>query len=225
MTATATDVPGLSTAQAFDVTVRPFVAPTGFDIQLGFTSSVSASARDVIRAAASTWESILANTELSDVTFNRRVSCGGVTTTGAVGTVDELLILVTAESIDGPRGSLGYGGPCTLRTNGGLPVVGGVVLDSEDMDRIPATTGLLDLAIHEMAHVLGFGILWDDFGLLRGPFVRHARGRHALHRRRLRSRPSMRPAARATRAPRYPSITRSPGRTATGAPRSSAARR
>ncbi|WP_423927797.1 Ig-like domain-containing protein [Candidatus Palauibacter sp.] len=169
VTATATDVPGLSTAQAFDVTVRPFVAPTGFDIQLGFTSSVSASARDVIREAASTWESILANTELSDVNFNRRVSCGGVTTTGAIGTVDDLLILVTAESIDGPRGSLGYAGPCTLRTNDGLPVVGSVVLDSKDMDRIPATTGLLDLAIHEMAHVLGFGLLWDDFGLLADP--------------------------------------------------------
>ena len=169
VTATATDVPGLSTAQAFDVTVRPFVAPVGFDIELEFTSSVSASARDVIREAASTWESILASTELSDVTFNRRVSCGGVTTTGAVGTVDELLILVTAESIDGPRGSLGRAGPCTLRTNGGLPVVGLLVLDSEDMDLIPATTGLLDLAIHEMAHILGFGLLWDDFGLLADP--------------------------------------------------------
>ena len=169
VTATATDVPGHSTAQAFDVTVRPFVAPTGFDIQLGFTSSVSASARDVIRAAASTWESILANTELSDVTFNRRVSCGGVTTTGAVGTVDELLILFTAESIDGPRGSLGYAGPCTLRTSNSLPIVGRVVLDSEDIDRIPATTGLLDLVIHEIAHVLGFGLLWDDFGLLADP--------------------------------------------------------
>ena len=168
VTATATDVPGLSTAQAFDVTVRPFVAPAGFDIELGFTSSVSASARDVIREAASTWESILANTELSDVTFNRRVSCGGVTTTGAVGTVDELLILFTAESIDGPRGSLGYAGPCTLRSNS-LPIVGRVVLDSEDMDRIPATTGLLDLVIHEIAHVLGFGLLWDDFGLLADP--------------------------------------------------------
>ena len=169
VTATATDVPGLSTAQAFDVTVRPFVAPVGFDIELEFTSSVSASARDVIREAASTWESILASTELSDVTFNRRVSCGGVTTTGAVGTVDDLLILFTAESIDGPRGSLGHAGPCTLRTNGGLPVVGRVVLDSEDMDLIPATTGLLDLAIHEMAHILGFGLLWDDFGLLADP--------------------------------------------------------
>ncbi|WP_419942520.1 leishmanolysin-related zinc metalloendopeptidase [Candidatus Palauibacter sp.] len=169
VTATATDVPGLSAAQAFDVTVRPFVAPTGFDIQLGFTSSVSASARGVIREAASTWESILANTELSDVNFNRRVSCGGVTTTGAVGTVDDLLILFTAESIDGPRGSLGYAGPCTVRTSNSLPIVGRVVLDSEDIDRIPATTGLLDLVIHEIAHVLGFGLLWDDFGLLADP--------------------------------------------------------
>ena len=169
VTAAATDVPGLSTAQAFDVTVRPFVAPVGFDIELEFTSSVSASARDVIREAASTWESILANTELSDVNFNRRVSCAGVTTTGAVGTVDELLILFTAERIDGPGGTLGYAGPCTVRTSNGLPVVGRVVLDSEDMDRIPARTALLDLAIHEIAHVLGFGTLWDGFGLLADP--------------------------------------------------------
>ncbi|WP_419934842.1 Ig-like domain-containing protein [Candidatus Palauibacter sp.] len=169
VTATATDVLGLSTSQAFDVTVRAFVSPSGFDIDLGFHPSVSASARDVIRQAASTWESILAGTELSDVTFNSPLSCGGLTTTEAVGTVDELLILVTAESIDGPSGTLGYAGPCYLRASNGLPIVGQVVLDSEDMDRIPATTGLLDLAIHEIAHVLGFGILWDDFGLLADP--------------------------------------------------------
>ncbi len=117
----------------------------------------------------STWESVLASTELSDVTFNRPVSCGGVTTVGAVGTVDELLILFTAASMDGPHGTLGCAGPCIVRLSNSLPVVGRVVLDSEDMDRIPATTGLLDVVIREMAHVLGFGIPWDDFGLLADP--------------------------------------------------------
>ncbi|WP_420461544.1 Ig-like domain-containing protein [Candidatus Palauibacter sp.] len=169
ITARATDALGLSTAQAFDVTVRTFVAPAGFDIDLRFTSDVSASARNVIRQAVSTLEGVLGNSELSDVRFNRQVSCGGLTTNEVVGTVDDLLILFDAESIDGPRGTLGYAGPCTVRESNGLPVVGRVVLDSEDMDRIPATTGLLDIVIHEIAHVLGFGTLWERFGLLADP--------------------------------------------------------
>ena len=59
----------------------------------------------------STWESILASTELSDVTFDSPVSCGGLTTVGAVGTVDELLILFTAASMDGPQRHPGLRGP------------------------------------------------------------------------------------------------------------------
>ena len=168
-TAHATDALGLSAAQAFDVTVRAFVAPSGFDIDIGFTSDVPASARTVIRQAASTWESILASTELSDVTFNSPISCGSLTTTDAVGTVDELLMLFDAATIDGPSGTLAYAGPCYTRPSNHLPIVGRVVLDSEDVDWIPATTGLLDVVIHEIAHVLGFGILWDGFGLLENP--------------------------------------------------------
>ncbi len=108
---TATDAPGLSAAQAFDVTVRAFVAPFGFDIELGFISSVSASARNVIYQAVSTWESILASTELSAVTFDSPVSCGGLITTEAVGAVDELPILFTAASMDGPQRHPGLRGP------------------------------------------------------------------------------------------------------------------
>ncbi|WP_420461542.1 Ig-like domain-containing protein [Candidatus Palauibacter sp.] len=169
ITARATDALGLSTAQAFDVTVRTLVAPAGFDIDVSFASSVSASARNVIRRAVSTWEGVLANSELSDVRFDRQITCGGLTTNEVVGTVDELLILFDAESIDGPGGNLGYAGPCTVRSSNSLPIVGLVVLDSEDIDRIPATTGLLDVVIHEIAHVLGFGTLWEIFGLLGDP--------------------------------------------------------
>ena len=169
VTATATDALGLSTTQAFDATVKPFVAPFGFDIDLGFTSDVPSAARTVIRQAVSTWESILANTELSDVRYNRQITCGGLTTTDVVGTVDDLLILFATDSIDGSRGTLGYAGPCSIRSSNSLPIVGRVVLDSEDIDRIPATTGLLDVVLHEIAHVLGFGIMWNHFGLLRDP--------------------------------------------------------
>ncbi|WP_419943607.1 hypothetical protein [Candidatus Palauibacter sp.] len=68
-----------------------------------------------------------------------------------------------------PSGTLGYAGPCRTRSSNSLPIVGQVVPDSEDMDRIPATTGLLDAVIREIAHVLGFGTLWDGFGLLADP--------------------------------------------------------
>ena len=41
-----------------------------------------------------------------------------------------------------------------------------MILDEADIDRLPPTTGLYDVAVHEMAHVLGFGTRW---GGLRNP--------------------------------------------------------
>jgi hypothetical protein len=48
-------------------------------------------------------------------------TCGN---TAISGVVDDLLILVSVEYIDGYGGVLGRAGPCLIRTTGSLPVVG-----------------------------------------------------------------------------------------------------
>ena len=169
VTVTATDEHGASRGQAFDVTVNRRITTPGFEIDLAFTSEVSAAVRSVVRGAASTWEAILANTDLRDVTFKRRLSCAGLTTVEEVDVVDDLLVLVTSDRIDGPGGTLGYAGMCSIRAGSGLPVYGRFVLDEEDIDRFLATGRLHELVVHEIAHILGFGLLWDSFGLLENP--------------------------------------------------------
>ena len=162
---TATDPDGAEAAQSFEVSVRARPPPPpsrpGYDIRLGFHSSISPSVRSVIEGARTAWESILADTDLPDVVFNGPVRCGGLVTTQSIGTVDDLLIFFLAGSIDGPGGTLGFAGPCQVRAGSLMPIVGRVVLDLDDIDRLSTLGGLYDVVMHEMAHVLGFGILWD----------------------------------------------------------------
>ncbi len=156
VTVAAADPRGAAAEQSFQVSVRR----PGYDIEIAWHDALTESQRAVIAAAANTWADVLAVSELSDVRFDERVSCGFLTTTREVEVVDELLLMVATVYVDGPGGVLGYAGPCYLRRSNGLPIVGHVVLDSEDIDRIPPA-GLFNLALHEIAHVLGLGILWD----------------------------------------------------------------
>ena len=162
VTVHATDSPGLATQASFDVTVRRADSPPrpGFNIDIAWHASVPLSARATIEQAVSVWESILADTELPDISVNARRTCFGYTTTDTIDVIDDLLILFAADYIDGPRKTLGRAGPCAVRSKSGFPVVGRVLLDLDDVTRIPAV-GLRNVILHEVAHVLGFGTLWD----------------------------------------------------------------
>ena len=70
--------------------------------------------------------------------------------------VDDLLIYVEIRNTGG--GVLGGAGPCQIRADTGLPVVGIMFFDRNI---------LYDTIIHEMAHVIGFGSLWEYLGLLK----------------------------------------------------------
>ncbi len=83
-------------------------------------------------------------------------SCRG---TPVSGTVENLLILVQLEYIDGPFGVLGSAGPCIGRL-GGLPAVGSMRFDTADLEWLEEDGELGSTILHEMLHVLGVGI-WD----------------------------------------------------------------
>ena len=72
--------------------------------------------------------------------------------------VDDLLIYVRVRNVDGPGGVIGRAGPCIVRSDNGLPLLGLIELDSGDLDRDPQV--ILDVLSHEMGHVLGIGTLW-----------------------------------------------------------------
>lgn len=68
--------------------------------------------------------------------------------------------------IDGPGGTLGAAGPTHLRLGSGLPAKGIMRFDSADLAVMEASGQLTDVIIHEMAHVLGFGTLWENMALI-----------------------------------------------------------
>jgi hypothetical protein len=90
--------------------------------------------------------------------------------------VDDLLILVTLEAMDGSGGVVAEANPCFLREEGLLPVVGQLRLDLNDLDALLDAGLLQDVLVHEIAHVLGVGSLWELFDLLRHPSLPDAPG-------------------------------------------------
>ena len=150
-----------------------------YNIDLHFHGAVSSSHRSVIRAAADTWETILTGTELPSLTWGDPLTCLGITTDGPPGGVDDLLILVAVDSIDGAGGTVASAGVCFfVGWTPGFPVVGGVVFDEADIGNIHASGSLHDLALHEICHVIGFGTRW--FSLRQDPVDTHFTGSGAI---------------------------------------------
>jgi hypothetical protein len=85
-------------------------------------------------------------------------------------TVKDLLVLVHIRQIHDTvpgRATLGESGPCLVRQPGNLPILGVMSLNDSTLT-VLASNGLLDDVIeHEMAHLLGFGTVWDLDGLVR----------------------------------------------------------
>ncbi|GIW77051.1 MAG: hypothetical protein KatS3mg104_2114 [Phycisphaerae bacterium] len=123
-----------------------------FDIQINYLSEIAPSQARTIQRAVQRWEAVL----VSDLP----------TVKTDLGKVDDLVIDVSVLSIDGGFGTLAQAEPTRFRSDSLLPSRGVMEFDRDDLDRLESEGKLLDLVIHEMAHVLGFGTLWQAKGLL-----------------------------------------------------------
>ena len=131
----------------------PPPAPGNFQITLSL-SGLTTQQQTLARQAAARWESVIVG-DLPDVVYQGR-------------TIDDVLVNVSGQAIDGAGGILGQAGPQAYRTGSYLPVAGVVILDTADMAQMQAQNRLLDVLTHEIGHVLGFGIFWQQKGLLSG---------------------------------------------------------
>ena len=152
----------VAVAEIYDVLPSPPEPPPGgggFTITVSFTTPINLTPtqQDVFAQAAARWEEIIVG-DLPDVVDPA---------TGQI--IDDVLIEASAQDIDGVNGILGEAGPTDLRPGvDGLPWKGIMEFDSADLDQLEQDGDLLDVIIHEMAHVLGFGILWARQGLIEG---------------------------------------------------------
>jgi len=87
-------------------------------------------------------------------------------------TVDDIVIWVRLDSIDGPGNILGAAGPCIIRNPGALPLLGVMRFDTADVANLIARGQFDEVILHEMGHVLGYGTIWNCQicqGLVVGP--------------------------------------------------------
>lgn len=161
-----------------------------YDIELVFLKNGTSSQDEIVRRAARRWEGAIGR-GAAEVDYSGNPAAAGTCGPGsppANDVIDDIRIYVTIDSIDGAGGTegniVGQAAPCSVRlvvfqAPGGQrqdtivrEVSRGVItLDEYDVARMERQGLLMSVVTHEMAHVLGFGTLWDLHGRLRNPSV------------------------------------------------------
>ena len=142
---------GRGVAVRFD----PLLRESDFDIELVFLDRFTEKRKRIIQHAARRWESIIAE-DLPDYEFTQ----GWSGTWGdqsyeipAGERIDDLRIYVVSQP-DEDR--FDWGGVRMVRPSPHLPILGGMSVSSNS----------LDIALHEIGHVMGIGTLWKASGFL-----------------------------------------------------------
>jgi hypothetical protein len=156
-TATASAPP----ASAYDISII-FLDPQPTDSQ-----------KAAFLAARDRWQQLIVG-DLSDYGpgFAADAACPTFTTPAVPGPIDDVVIFAAVRPIppDGGANILAQAGPCQLRSSNLLTIAGIMIFDSDDIATLTQSASLADVATHEMAHVLGFGLIWSDLDLITGEF-------------------------------------------------------
>src|SRR5262249_12683835 len=150
--------PSNATGPAFTITVR-FVDPT----------PPSPAVTTAFNQAAAKWQSVIADSVGSVLVTLAAAACDS-SQPALNERVKDLLILVHVRQIQDTvpgQAILGESGPCLVRNPGNLPIVGVMSLNSGTLAGLAGSGMLDDVIKHEMAHLLGFGTVWDLDNLLR----------------------------------------------------------
>ncbi len=139
-----------------------------FSISLIYVIPPTPARQAAFDAAAARWTQVILN-DLPDIAgpVNVLPNCTAPRPAPTLPSIDDVVIQVDLDSIDGPGKILGQAGPCMVR-QGGLTAFGTMTFDSADVAGMQQNGTLNAVILHEMAHVLGFGTLWPTKGLIVG---------------------------------------------------------
>ena len=121
---------------------------TPFDINVIFGGGLTPSQQALFTQAENTWEALIPGYQTGISIPSLDINASGV-------------------AIDGVGGTLGAAGPTWGVFQGGFNIstVGLMEFDTHDVNWLESTGQLLDVIVHEMAHVMGFGTLWEWNGV------------------------------------------------------------
>lgn len=131
-----------------------------FDIELRGIDDLAPEPAAAFSAARQRWEQVIVR-GIADRSTTPRPPCLPGDVADLPGVVDDVIIDVAVGTIDGPGGVLGQAGPTCVNTANGLAVHGVMEFDQADVATLLAEDAFDQVVLHEMAHVLGFGTLWD----------------------------------------------------------------
>lgn len=163
---------GFTARETFTLPIIP-ERPSRYSITPFPVVDVPPSLRDNVAEAIRRWEDALTgdlpsgSLPAGDSAFIDANDCAGFGSLVNGASLDDLIVLVNIDSIDGAGKVLGQAGPCFVRTDS-TPFLGILTLDSEDLVGMTSEERITDLIQHEIGHVLGFGTLWRFFNLLEG---------------------------------------------------------
>lgn len=136
----------------------------GFNITLRYLSPVTKEQKAVFEKAARKWEQVI-TADIPGVQIRlTKNNCGGRASDFS-GRVDDLMIDVKIENIE-EANVLGEAGPCVIRSLSKLPAYGIMRFDKEEVASLIENGSFEDVIRHEMGHVLGFGVIWNQRGLV-----------------------------------------------------------
>jgi len=138
-----------------------------FEITLRYVGSPSARQQVAVSRAVKQWQRVITG-DLTNVEISAQAGACFRNQPAIAEEVDDILIFVDFTYVDGPGGILGEAGPCFIRSESGLPVVGFLRIDNADLQEMEAVGTLDDAVLHEFGHVLGIGTLWRARKLLTG---------------------------------------------------------
>jgi hypothetical protein len=137
----------------------PASVPGSYEIDIRYLSGATARQQQAVAAAVSRWRSVITG-DLANIPVQAPAATCLDAQPALNEMVDDILIFVEFVKIDGPGKVLGEAGPCFVRSDNGLPIVGHLKLDSDDLLQMEGLGTLNDVVLHEMGHILGIGTLW-----------------------------------------------------------------
>ena len=135
-----------------------------FNMDLEFTYAVSSDVSEEIGKARDKWETVLKDTEFTSVRVNYHRTCLGIRR--YVGTIDDHMLFVHVDSIDGEGGVLAVATYCYVRSSDRSPLLSATWIDEDDVEEMLDEDVLIPAAFQEMAHALGFPGYWFHHDLV-----------------------------------------------------------